>query len=56
MVEQLHLDEFLTGGTFIALIILFSVAFQHWIKARVVDILLSLNEEDSYGAQAVRAA
>lgn len=54
MVEQLHLDEFLTGGTVIALIILLSVAVQHWIKARVgKETLESFHEVGGYYMSAV---
>lgn len=54
MVENIHLDEFLTGGATIALTILLSVAIQHWIKQRVgKKTLESFHEVGGYYMSAV---
>ncbi len=54
MVDHIHLDEFLTGGTIIALVIVLSVAVQHWIKQRVGKATLeSFHEVGGYYMSAV---
>lgn len=54
MVEHIHLDEFLTGGATIALIVFLSVAVQHWIKQRVgKETLESFHEVGGYYMSAV---
>lgn len=54
MAEHIHLDEFLTGGAMITLVILTSVAFQHWVKQRVgKETLESFHEVGGYYMSAV---